>query len=1485
MAHKLTWLGERHDQEGVASTAMMLLLASLLLLFHHGFSEIPQSEEADLNIDDKTFRELEGFHTFAMSVLHEERNAERDRLIKLMEKDEENLEPSEIYNSYRRLADLYRVYQKEGKDVAELKKDDLPLRVRALLLLDYGINEESSSTLNEDHVFDKLKEILTSDLPLSWLPQNVSEESAEAREFVMSKFLDSFAQKLREQRRNPETFPINKLDYVIPSEIRAKLIEDPGFSPEVYHLLNYDGAFNESVAKTLKKIQDQRADIEVVDLNKESEEMLRRRAMPKWKPKGKTDALIPESRSVGQDEVTEMFKERLSKLREEQNALEEKKNELPKAKRPEIRVKRDVDPTLRSKRDLNLKVRARRHEISKHRGFIVEEKVHQENATALGDIEETPLHNEEAHKIVPRSAQTEIFGHIIKKREAKIDEKSQGLKSLKKDPREILVSPEYQQAQEQFYGKEERLIKQIINELSLSEDDVVDIDNDPKEKMETLLDVKTLYNLDDPVDFPAKPSEKELDEEMLRKELLQDYYDKVDAKLRIEFTARQQQKRLKYLEEQWQLIREKKKTMKVEEILKSPDVVTLVYRNATSQNSNRSTAKSLPNNPHINQENIGKSDGQEASENLTTSTANSDVPSTPKSQQIMANPDDISINGDLVDGSIADSKIEGSADMPLSSIPIADTHEIKENMNDNLEGNKLDLAASIDDSISNLIDDDAEETNWPMNTEEKAEEEPEKKEEDKEIEKKVEEVKEELIQKTEDAESPSKVKGVAVDITQPLAESSTAAAAVTESSTVVTESSTVITEDESNACFPKLDIVFVLDTSGSLERAYREHVHWAVALVNSLPLEPDTIRIAAVQYARFPLTEFALGTYPTANDIREHLSQMNATTGVANTGYALRKAENELFRPDRARNNAAKVIVLFTDGKSADDPTKPAKQLREHKNVRIYVASAVEPASEMMLEKIAGKEENVFGPTKLRNLRDTLIVEAERTRACIRIGGPRSEYKHKPLRPVLQSSPTATVTAPLVNHENKIEVLDTNSIKDHKDDNEIQNLGELAEASAPFQDSVPLIPMGVTGIPTESTSSPSTSPTTTPCRLEETSCEDAFEAKTVFMTTKPLIRTTPSSREQKLIEKVVKTKLPLPEEKKEKLEINHRPIPTRKQTITTAKSSVITTQTTKIPVTFSTRKLTPTGRFSTRLFTTPTTTTLTTGATRRLFPIRTTKKPIFGGKTESSTNRVVTSTGRNEFTVRATENENQETQSWRQIVTTTRRAPTPTGRQNTPFTTLPPTLPTLSRAFERLTTKAARKNLTPAAAIVGSGDTVSVACPHDILIIVDSSGSIQKTYDQQKRFFTEILSQMKVGPNAHRVAMIQFAGARIQKTEFTFDNFNDGREMMDNLNQIRHLTGTTYIGAALSSARHLLETRRRNVPSLVILSSDGYSQDDALAPAERIRQLPNSEFYAVSMSDHSNQKYLAEIVGSTEKVFLNDENRLKELVKRRLSCK
>ncbi|RCN28533.1 von Willebrand factor type A domain protein, partial [Ancylostoma caninum] len=187
---------------------------------------------------------------------------------------------------------------------------------------------------------------------------------------------------------------------------------------------------------------------------------------------------------------------------------------------------------------------------------------------------------------------------------------------------------------------------------------------------------------------------------------------------------------------------------------------------------------------------------------------------------------------------------------------------------------------------------------------------------------------------------------------------------------------------DNEICPPLLDMVFVLDASGSIEEIYSEQVRWTASLSDVLPIHQDAVRLAMIQYAGYPLTEFSLNSYSDRDDVVKHLQDMNFQSGVTRTGYALKSAEDELFSEDRgARHNATKIIALFTDGLSIDDPLKPSEHLRR-KGVKIYVVSVSADGFIPEMQRIAGDSSNVFGPDNLPLFKERLLKNVEDSRVC-----------------------------------------------------------------------------------------------------------------------------------------------------------------------------------------------------------------------------------------------------------------------------------------------------------------------------------------------------------------------------------------------------------------------------------------------------------------------------------------------------------------------
>uniref|UniRef100_A0A914Y153 VWFA domain-containing protein n=1 Tax=Panagrolaimus superbus TaxID=310955 RepID=A0A914Y153_9BILA len=676
-------------------------------------------------------------------------------------------------------------------------------------------------------------------------------------------------------------------------------------------------------------------------------------------------------------------------------------------------------------------------------------------------------------------------------------------------------------------------------------------------------------------------------------------------------------------------------------------------------------------------------------------------------------------------------------------------------------------------------------------------------------------------------------------------------------------------------CLPKLDLIFLLDSSGSIEQIYHEHVRWALALVDTLPIEPDAVHVAAVQYAGFPLTEFSLGTYPKVDEIRQHLQQINFQSGITRTGYALRKAESELFLEDRgARKDATKVIILFTDGLSIDDPLKPSAQLREHKGVKIYVVSVGNDGFKSEMSRIAGEAEHVFGPEDLPQLRNALLNDAEKARACSQIG-PTWLKKHK-----------GTTLSPLnLLHKAVLPPLDFLGLLNDNDDEEEEKEEEgetkknskekktvSTSNSSLEKDNLTLLPqtksttdksveettltqivtsaatvtaLEVTTIASQTLTTSieeGTSKTSVETRFTDTSLStvstktEATTFESVDQVNEPDVKEKISKKPQESNSKAFAAQLNSIDESEDIIDVFDVPTEEHKKT------------TTVDPITTTTRHLT-----------TPHSTSVVSSST---------KPPATRSPT---TKRVRTTLARRNLATTTEEPTESTTVFTRKRLTTTYPA-TIRIVTNLPRIVTTRRTPTFARisAFTQRVSFSHNKG----------------PCPMDILFLVDSSGSVQKNYDTQKQYIKEIISEAELTEKTHRVSLLQFAGSHIQKTEWTFDAFSTSSELMTALNQVRFITGTTYIGAALDSALQLLENRRPNVPIIVILVSDGFSQDDATFPAERIRMIPNIQFYSLSVSELTNTNYLAQLVGDPKHVFVSSKaTELKDLLIKKLRCR
>ncbi|KAI5106466.1 collagen alpha-6(VI) chain [Silurus meridionalis] len=156
----------------------------------------------------------------------------------------------------------------------------------------------------------------------------------------------------------------------------------------------------------------------------------------------------------------------------------------------------------------------------------------------------------------------------------------------------------------------------------------------------------------------------------------------------------------------------------------------------------------------------------------------------------------------------------------------------------------------------------------------------------------------------------------------------------------------------------------------------------------------------------------------------------------------------------------------------------------------------------------------------------------------------------------------------------------------------------------------------------------------------------------------------------------------------------------------------------------------------------------------------------------------------------------------------------------------------------------------------------------DIYFLIDESTSIdEKDAQDIKNFILYFISMFSIGPKQVRVGVVKFAEEPV--LEFRLDAYNDKSSLDKAVNNIKHGSGDTFIGKALSSMIKYFEeakkTRGTEVRSILIVLSDGDSWDEVVLPAAKLAAQGVSK-YAVGINENEDSK-LSQIVDNPKRRF------------------
>uniref|UniRef100_A0A7M5UX15 VWFA domain-containing protein n=1 Tax=Clytia hemisphaerica TaxID=252671 RepID=A0A7M5UX15_9CNID len=174
-------------------------------------------------------------------------------------------------------------------------------------------------------------------------------------------------------------------------------------------------------------------------------------------------------------------------------------------------------------------------------------------------------------------------------------------------------------------------------------------------------------------------------------------------------------------------------------------------------------------------------------------------------------------------------------------------------------------------------------------------------------------------------------------------------------------------------CKAKVDVGFVLDSSGSLKNDYDKEKDFLKALAATFGVSDDGARAGVVTFSYYTEHSIKLNDHTkvsTFNDAVDKIALMGSTTRI---DKALRMVQNDMFTiANGARPGVNKVLIVLTDGSQtkdagAEDPSDVAKELRD-KGIRVISIGIGKGVNPTELARIAGDQSNVFSASSFDEL-------------------------------------------------------------------------------------------------------------------------------------------------------------------------------------------------------------------------------------------------------------------------------------------------------------------------------------------------------------------------------------------------------------------------------------------------------------------------------------------------------------------------------------